>query len=66
MNEPKLIECVKLRAKLSPLACLANRLKAIALKEHPNIGPGVLTVCLKCQTGRKVRAYLPETQGGGE
>lgn len=59
---PKLIKCERLRAKLTPMACLVNRVKAMVLKEYPNIGPGILTTCLRCDIGRRVRAYLPGDQ----
>jgi hypothetical protein len=52
-------ECVPLRAKLSPLQCLVNRVKALALVKYPGIGPRELRPCLKCEVGRRVRAYLP-------
>lgn len=57
--KPELFECKPLKARLTPLACLTNRLKAMALLQFQNIGPGLLRPCVKCPTGRRVRAYLP-------
>ena len=63
-EEPQIIECERLKARVSPLQCLSNRLRALVLSEFPNIGAGMLKPCRTCPTGRRVRAYLPE--GGGE
>lgn len=59
MTGPTLIECVKLHARLTPMACLQNRLTALAYARFPNIGPGLLTPCVKCEVGRKIKAFLP-------
>ena len=58
----QLIECVRLKAKLSPMACLQNRIRAMTLSSLVNIGPGPLKVCLGCEIGWRVRAYLPGDQ----
>ena len=65
-EEPQIIDCERLKAKLSPLACLTNRIRAMTLSSLIHVGPGPLKVCLGCEIGWRVRAYLPEAQGGGE
>ncbi len=59
-NDLELFDCAALRARLSPLQCYANMVKALSLREYG--GPfavGFLTCCLNCQTGRQVRGYFP-------
>lgn len=58
-QEPELFECKPLRAKLSAMGCLVNRVTAMAYVKFPNIGPGLLKPCLSCKIGRRVRAILP-------
>jgi hypothetical protein len=54
-----LFECALLKASISPLQCLTNRIKAMTLKNYPALGTGYLGACLRCEIGRQVRAYLP-------
>jgi hypothetical protein len=55
----QIIDCGPLKAKVSPLQCLTNRIKALVLWTYPNASPGLLQPCLTCPVGKRVRAYLP-------
>jgi hypothetical protein len=55
---PKLFECEKLKARISPKQCLINQIRAATLKEYHH-GLDFLWSCIKCSVGRRVRAYFP-------
>jgi hypothetical protein len=56
----ELFECERLKARLTPLGCLQNRLKAVISEAAEWGAPGFLKPCLTCPIGRKIRAYLPK------
>jgi hypothetical protein len=55
----QIIDCQHFKATLTAYGCLCNRIKAAVLEDHMHGNPGVLKICLTCETGRRVKAYLP-------
>jgi hypothetical protein len=58
MTEPRLFDCERLKARISPRQCLTNRIRAATLKEFYH-GLGPLWNCINCEVGRRVEAILP-------
>ena len=62
MNDSQTIECQHLQARVSPRQCFVNRIKALTLRESSR-SLGRLWPCLKCETPRRMKVYLPVEDG---